>query len=151
MKKEISKTRKNFRRSLLGLALVSFAFFVTVVTLRVNKEAHWYVVKNYSENLFTLDIWQNKTLALLGDEQEKHNIAVKLINYSVFSNQYAEAGMDMMKDLADEGHHPSQLVYGNVLLLRPNLENQQQARHYYELAAAENYAPAIEKLQAFRN
>lgn len=148
--KELSQNRKRFRKGLYSLAILSFIFFVFAVTLKVNRSAHWYVAKNYGESVFAFDILQQKIMAHWRTTEEQHLAAKTLINNSVFSRQYANAGMNMMKDLADDGHAPSQMIYANVLMLKPSDENRAAADHYYNLAAAENYGPAIEHLKAAR-
>lgn len=145
--KELSQNRKRFRKGLYSLAILSFVFFVFAVTLKVNRSAHWYVAKNYGESVFALDILQQKVMAHWRSTEEQHHAARKLINNSIFSKQYGNAGMDMMKDLADDGHAPSQMVYADVLMLKPSDENRAKADYYYKLAAAENYGPAIEHLR----
>ena len=147
-KKEISKNRKRFRRVLYGLAFLSFVFFTCVVSLRMNRSAHWHVVRNYSEELFAFDVWQHQVRASMQDINARHATASSLLQKGFFSNQYAVAGTDMMKELADDGYAPSQIVYGDILLNSRDEKDRAKARYYYNLAAAESYPLAFERLEA---
>lgn len=158
-KKEISKARRNFRRGLIVVAALSAVFFASMVTLRMNRSAHWYVVRNYQNEIFAIDVYKHQLEASLNNEVQKHDIAFSLLQKSVYSKIYESAGIDMMKDNAESGYPPSQYVYGHILEKKAysrdpvtlkvshDLEKQKQARYYYNLAALENYAPAIERLE----
>ena len=159
MAKEISKTRKNFRTGLFVLAGVSAVFFVTMITLRVNKSVHWYVVRNYQSELFQADVIKHQLQAKIQNLDGQHKTALSLLKKGIFSPIYSKSGVVMLKDLADNGHTASQVSYGDILLrtafildvetktLIPDHKKQRQARYYYHLAAAENYAPALERLK----
>lgn len=146
-KKELPLIRKRFRRGLYALAILSFAFFACMVTLRMNRSAHWYVAKNYGENIFALDIIKSQAMAHWQDDEQKYKTANRLIGNGIFSKQYGLAGVSMMKDLADSGHAPSQTIYADVLMGKPNEQNRLKARYYYHLAAINDYAPALERLK----
>lgn len=159
MRKEISKSRRYFRRSLFVLAGVSAIFFATMITLRANKSAHWYVVRNYQTEIFEIDVFKHQIQASLNDAEDKHEIAASLIQKSIFSPIYLKAGLEMMRQNAESGYPPSQFTYGELLEKTaftrdpvtfrriPDPEKQMKARYYYNLAAAEDYAPAIAKLK----
>lgn len=160
MRKEISKSRLYFRRSLLVIAAFSAVFFVSMITLRVNKSAHWYIVRNYQTEIFEIDVMKHQLQASLNDIENKHEIAASLIQKSIFSPVYQTAGIDMMRKNAEAGYPPSQFTYGEILektaytrdpvtfKTTPDPSKKIKARYYYHLAAAENYAPAIEKLNS---
>lgn len=123
-------------RALYTLMSMSFIFFATIVTLRVNRDAQRYVIKNYSNEIFHIDVFKYWVQANLKDEKEQLSIAQALIRKQIFSPIYFNAGALMMKNLADKGHAPSQIAYGDVLYIS-NMKNQSQ--YYYRLAAAQDY------------
>lgn len=158
-KKEISKARRNFRRSLIVIACLSALFFASMITMRANRSVHWYVVRNYQDEIFKVDVFKHQLEASLNDEIHKHDVASSLIQKGVFSRIYTNAGIDMMKDNAEAGYPPSQFSYAEILDLTSFshdpvtsavIQDEQKkikARYYYHLAAAENYPPAVEKLK----
>lgn len=147
--KNQSKPRKTFRVTLLLLLLFSVGFCATMITLRVNKQMHWYVVKNYQDEIFTADVYGQNLIAMFQDDREKFQTASLLLQKNFFSPIYGKAGVLMMRDLADDGHAPAQTLYGDLLLHSPYLaDHKEQAKHYYSLAAAQNYLPAKHKLAA---
>lgn len=159
MGREISKTRKKFRKVLFVLAGVSAVFFAGMVTLRMNKSAHWYVVRNYQNEIFQADVLKHQLHARLQNKDEQHQTALSLVQKGMFSPIYSQSGFVMLQDLADEGHAPSQVSYGDILqrtgftidkatwALVPDQTKQMKARYYYHMAAAENYAPALLRLK----
>lgn len=159
MAREISKARKNFRKALFVLVGISAVFFAGMITLRMNKSAHWYVVRNYQNEIFQADVLKHQLHAKLQNKDEQHRTALSLVQKGIFSPVYSESGVVMLQDLADEGHAPSQVSYGDILLktafivdkatltLTPDRSKEMKARYYYHMAASENYAPALLRLE----
>lgn len=130
------------------MLLLSFIFFSTVVTLRLNRSLHWQVVRDHKETLFKFDILQYQTLAFFSDRESRHHIAQKLLKNTFFSPIYTDPGIEMLKDNADDGYAPSQVAYGDYLSYRFPLErNHKEAITYFEMAASQGYEPAQERLQ----
>lgn len=153
----VSRPRKYFRRALLGLLLVSFAFFATIVTLRMNRSAHWHIVRNYQEQIFQVDVLQHRFALLLQDDNEDYITAQKMLKDSFFSPVYAEAGLSMIQNLANKGHAEAQTRYGDLIMLGYDIDenseiipramtDQTKAYRYYEMAAMQGHEPAKEKL-----
>lgn len=136
------------RRGLLILMGVSFVFFATIVTLRVNRDAQRYVIRNYSTELFQFDVIAHKTKARFSDTEGQHKVAQSLIVKGFYSPIYYRAGTKMMKDLADQGYAPSQVSYGDALLREERFYQSAtlKPRYYYTLAAQQDYAPAYLRL-----
>lgn len=150
MSRTISKPRKYFRRGLLGLLLLSFVFFSAIVTLRFNRSLHWYTVRNHTELLFQADILQYQGLAYFSGPERRHDIAQKLIQNTFYSASYAQPGMDILKENADDGYAPSQHSYGYYIgHTYPLEENKKTAIKYFEMAAAQGYEPAQDILNEF--
>lgn len=159
MSKTISRPRKYFRRTLLGLLLVSFAFFSTIVTLRMNRSAHWHVVRNYQDHIFEADVLQHRFALIFQNDSADYLTAEKMLDDSFFSPVYAEAGLSMMQDLANKGLPEAQTRYGDLILLGYDINDDREmiprsmtdkskAYKYYEMAAMQGHEPAQEKLSA---
>jgi len=158
MAQKMSKARKNFRKALFVLAGISAVFFAGMITLRMNKSAHWYVVRNYQSEIFQADVYKHQLQAKLQNDDERMRTALSLVQKGVFSRVYSESGTLMLKELADDGHPPSQVSYGDILLrtasildkdtqtIIPDHQKQMKARYYYHLAATEDYPPALLRL-----
>lgn len=153
----VSRPRKYFRHVLLALLLVSFAFFATIVTLRINRSAHWHMVRNYQEQIFQADVLQHRFALIFQDDREDYVTAEKMLGDSFFSPIYAEAGLSMMQDLADKGLPEAQTRYGDLIMLgfdindeqeiiKPATTNESKAYKYYKMAAMQGYEPAKDKL-----
>jgi TPR repeat protein len=143
--KNLSTPRKIFRGGLLALAMLSFAFFTAIVVFRVHPGTKDFLKDNI-EYIFAADVVQHKALALTKDEDGKFKIATSLIQKGFFSPQYEQAGLDMLKELADKGHAPSQTVHANILLFIDTAGHKHQAEFYYTQAARQGYEPARDKL-----
>ena len=157
MEKSVSQPRKYFRRALLGLLLVSFAFFATIVTLRMNRSAHWHMVRNYQAQIFQADVLQHRFALIFQDDGEDYITAEEMLRDSFFSPIYAEAGLSMLQTLADKGHPEAQTRYGDLIMqgfdindnqemIPPTMTDQSKAYRYYEMAAMQGHEPAKEKL-----
>lgn len=157
MNKEISRPRKYFRRALLGLLLLSFIFFATIVTLRMNRSAHWHMVRNYQEQIFQADVLQHRFALIFQDDSADFITAEKMLGDSFFSPIYAEAGLSMMQDLANKGLPEAQTRYGDLIMRGFDINDEHEmipramtdkskAYRYYELAALQGHEPAKEKL-----
>jgi len=156
-KKVISRPRKYFRRALLGLLLVSFAFFATIVTLRMNRSAHWHIVRNYQDQIFQADVLQHRFALFFQNDNEDYITAEKMLKDSFFSPIYTEAGLSIIQDLADKGHPEAQTRYGDLIMLGYDIDanseimpraqaDQTKAYRYYQMAAMQGHEPAKEKL-----
>ncbi len=127
------------------LAMMSFLFFVAIVIFRVHPGTKGFLKENI-EYIFAADVVQHKALALTKDEDGKFKIATSLIQKGFFSPQYEQAGLTMLKKLADKGHAPSQTIHANILLLLDTAGHRHQAEYYYTQAARQGYEPAQDKL-----
>jgi len=80
-------------------------------------------------------------------DEEQLNAAIKMANSSLFSQSYWVSGNKKIKQLTDEGYAPAQVVYADMLIHHNNsVAARARAHQYYQLAAAQNYQPAIDKL-----
>jgi hypothetical protein len=109
----ISTPRKLFRRGLYALLLLSFLFCGAMVAIRVTPELRWGIAKNetYRNYIFHYDVLQHRTLAFFEDQHGQHVIAVALCNKGLFSKIYSDAGILMLKNLAQDGYIPSRQLY----------------------------------------
>ncbi|MAE51356.1 MAG: hypothetical protein CMH27_06070 [Micavibrio sp.] len=157
MKIDTSRIRLQFRIALLCILLASFTFFTTMVVLRVHGGAHWYVVKNYQEQIFTADIIQHRAKLLFQDNEQDYATAEEMLKDGVFSPSYTRAGLVILQHLANEGFNKAQVRYADIILRGYRLDENTElkrttandihlARHYYEMAAAEGYTPALAKI-----
>lgn len=157
MKNSTPRIRQQFRTGLLCILLASFAFFITMVVLRNHRAAHWYVVKNYQEQIFTADIMQHRAKLLFQDDEQDYATAEEMLKDGVFSPSYTRAGLVILQNLADEGFNKAQVRYADIILRGYRLDENTElkrttagdihiARHYYEMAAAEGYTPALAKI-----
>lgn len=146
METSLSRTRLYFRGGLLLVLLASLVFFATMVTLRTNRSAHWYVVKNYQAQIFYADILQNRLINVWQDDQGDYQTAERLLADGFFSRQYTQAGVIMMRDLADKGHEPARQRYSALILrgydvdendvLVIGRQNPEKAARYMNIAQA---------------
>jgi hypothetical protein len=143
-----TKSRRRFRIVLLILLGISLIFCAGMITLRVNKKAHWYVVNNYQNEIFTADVYGHHLRAAFQNDDQRYITASTLIHKAFFSPIYGKAGVLMLKDLADGGHAASQMKYADMMMLSSHTvpDYLAQAKYYYGLAAAQNYLPAVHKL-----
>lgn len=159
MGKALSKPHKVFRGTLLCVLLLSFAFFATIVTLRVNRAAHWYVVKNYYPQILLVDAYKDLTKSYFQSDEEQYKTANSLLRRGIYSYAYSGAGLVIMKDLADKGDVRAQTSYGDLLMRGLGVDKNnaaafvpekderiKQARYYYRMAANEDYEPARARL-----
>lgn len=148
MLKNISKSRRRFRIILLSLCGVSFIFCAAMITLRANKSLHWYMVRYYQNEIFAIDTYAHQLRAEFQNDDDNHQTAMSLIQKGFFSNTYGQAGVIMLKELADEGHPASQIAFGDMLMRSPQLpDHKNQAYKYYAMAAAQNSVIAKERLK----
>ena len=98
--------RRAFRKVLLGLLGVSFVMLVFVVGLRIHyRDGH--IDGPMQTALFEYDVLQHKARAWVGDDKEDMVIINSLLQLSIFSHIYADAGLEMLDDKAKEGYPPA--------------------------------------------
>ncbi|MCB1591900.1 MAG: hypothetical protein KDI90_05555 [Alphaproteobacteria bacterium] len=147
----ISKARKRFR-VFLGVALVlSLAFFGTTAYVYMEIKNKTISIAQIGPTLFTIDVTKHQIFAAFSSDEKKLEIGKKLYQQGVFSPQYARAGEDMIRDLADRGHAPAQTAYGDLIYARfiharMNAEQLPVAQDYYRMAAEQGYEPAQQRL-----
>ncbi|MFN3701249.1 MAG: hypothetical protein ACK4VI_06980 [Alphaproteobacteria bacterium] len=144
---DLPRPRKILRQVLLCTLLLSTVFCAAMITLKVNRSAHWYVAQNYQTEIFHTDIAIHKFRASFQNDEKQYQTALTLLNKGLFSRLYRVAGLKMLKDIADDGYAPAQTLYGDILIYSANsIDQRTEAAKYYAMAAAQNYAPAIEKI-----
>lgn len=144
----ISKMRLGFR-IFLGITLVfSLTFFGTAVYVYIGIKQKTIKVADVAPTLFQIDIYQHYAMSALSDEDGKLKIAKSLYQKGFFDPVYAKAGREMIEQLAEGGHAPSQMTLADILLNRPGQspEAQTLAHDYYKKSALQGYAPAQERL-----
>jgi len=149
----ISKARRHFR-IFLGLSLIaSLTFFSASVFLYVSWKNKTIPLSDIAPILFQMDVYSYEAKAFFLNDDDRHDIAKRLINRGFYSDIYGNAGTKMMNDLAIEGHNPSKFIMANLLLLTFPFtqENYDQALILYEDAAKKGYEPAQIKIAYFRN
>lgn len=147
----ISRARRNFRIFLGVLLLLSMGFFSASAYLYVNVKQRNIRLSDVAPTLFKIDIYQYYALSYINNQDGQHDIAKHLYRKGMASGMYTKAGFQMMDSLAMAGHAPSQVFQANVLMTHGDEEEKVKAKAYYMNAAAQGYAPAIEKLAFLRN
>lgn len=140
----VSRARKNFRIILGILLVLSVSFFSTAAYFRIQTKQKNVDILAIAPTLFEIDIIQQRAIATFSNQDQQHKIAKNMIRQGVFSSIYTRAGKNMMQELAQDGHAPSQTAYGDILMRTFPMteENKALAKNYFELAAAQGYAPA---------
>lgn len=147
-KKQISRFRRYFRRTLYTLAALSFVFFLTMVYIRIDDRLRYSLAKEYTVEIFQIDVLTQEALAFWQDEDDKHETASRLLRNGFFSPIYTKSGLEMMRENAESGYAPSQHYYAHVLYRNfPTDENKAIAIAYYEASAVQGYAPSIKTLE----
>jgi hypothetical protein len=144
--KTMSQARRNLRKVLGALLLLSFGFFSTVVFFRIAVKNKMIEITEISKTLFELDILQHRAMATFSSQEEQLRIANKMIGNSLFDPTYGKAGIIMLDDLALSGHAPSQMAFAD-LIMRTKIRTKSEAEAYYKLAAAQGYIPARDRLE----
>ncbi len=143
----ISRARRNFRVFLGFLLLLSLGFFSVSAYYYTSVKQRRIKLSTIAPTLFQVDIYHYYALSYMRGEDGQHQIAKKLYNKGIFDHSYRQAGDDMMTNLADNGHAPSQVFQADILMYYGNTQQHKDIAHqYYKDAAAQGYAPAIEKL-----
>lgn len=141
------KTLRYFLYICLGLSVV---FISTVVYLRMNYH-HLRDNPALRDTIFQADIYQHQFYTVWGDDAEDLLIVRELFRKSFFSRIYRYAALDMLEDQAEEGYPPAQTLHADMILHYKHTDNpEQDAQHYYNLAAAQDYEPAIDKLSVLQ-
>lgn len=146
----VSRARRKFR-VFLGFMLV-FAFGVNLLMVGLyiavrNKVIHF---QTLAPTLFQIDVYQHHAKAAFSDTEDRHKIASELIRKGLFSAIYSDAGVIMMKELADEGYAPSQTAHASILMYQGE-KNRPEALEYYTAAAAQGYPPAQQAISEINN
>ena len=143
----VSKARKRFRRFLLILLVFSASFFTLSAFFYASVKQHKIPLSALAPTLFQIDVYHYYARSYLTNKDGQHDIAIELLDRAFFSPLYYEAGSTMLASLADNGHPPSQVTQGDILMnTYPLQENRKKALHYYETAAAQDYQPALDRL-----
>ncbi len=143
----ISRARRNFRVFLGLLLLLSLGFFSVSAYYYVSVKQKKIRLSEIAPTLFQADIYHYYALSYMRGEDGQHQIAKQLYNKGIFDHSYRQAGDDMMANLADNGHAPSQVFQADILMYYGNTQEDKDIAHqYYKDAAAQGYVPAIEKL-----
>ena len=145
-RKPLHPLRRKFRKFLYCLLAVSFLFAGSMAYLRMN----YHLVRDnpqFREVIFKAHITQMSIASYFQTDEEQLNAAIKMANSSLFSQSYWVSGNKKIKQLTDEGYAPAQVVYADMLIHHNNsVAARARAHQYYQLAAAQNYQPAIDKL-----
>lgn len=147
----ISRARRNFRIFLGVLLLLSFGFFSASAYLYVNVKQRNIRLSEVAPTLFTIDVYHYYARSYMNSHDGQHDIAKNLYRKGMASKIYTKAGFQMMESLAIAGHAPSQVFQADVLMAYGDEGEQDKAKAYYVEAAAQGYAPAIEKLAFLNN
>lgn len=106
LSQNLHPARRAFRKTLLILMGVSFVFLFCVVGLRIHyRDGH--IEGPMQTALFEADVIQHKARAMFGDNEEDMVVINSLLQLSIFSSIYAEAGLEMLVKKADEGYEPA--------------------------------------------
>lgn len=146
--KTISRARKNFRIALGVMLITAFGFCATASYFYIAVKNKNVRILDIAPTLFAMDITQYKVQAFFSPQETDHIIAVGLMRKGLFSPLYADAGIKMIADLADQGYPPSQLLQGD-LMLRGAPQYHQDGMRYIKAAADQGYEPALVRLAAF--
>lgn len=92
------------------MLLFSLCFFSVSAYFYVNVKAKKIKILDIAPTLFTIDIYQHQARAAISNQNDRFSIAKELNRKGLFSFQYGEAGLGMMKDLAAEGYQPAILA-----------------------------------------
>ena len=133
------------------LLLLSLGFFSASAYLYVNVKQRNIHLSDVAPTLFKIDIYQYYALSYLNNQDGQHDIAKHLYRKGMASKIYTKAGFQMMDSLAMAGHAPSQVFQAGVLMAYGDDNEKYKAKTYYISAAAQGYAPAIEKLAFLNN
>ena len=143
----ISRVRRNFRVFLGFLLLFSFGFFSVSAYFYVSVKQHKIKLATIAPTLFQIDIYHYYARSYLSDQNGQYLIAKRLYEKSIFDPVYYDASIEMVHSLAENGHPPSQVFKGDILMsYGSSKEHKDAARQYYQNAADQGYNPAIEKL-----
>lgn len=148
--KTISRARKNFRIVLGVMFIAAFGFCATASYFYVAVKNKNVRILDIAPTLFAMDITQYKVQAFFSPQETDHIIAVGLMRKGLFSPLYADAGVKMIAQLADQGYPPSQLLHGD-LMLRNAPQYHEDGLRYIRAAADQGYEPAIERMAAFEH
>ncbi len=148
----ISTARRNFRIMLGIMLIMSFSFAAVSSYFYISVKQRKISIVEITPALFQIDIYSHYAKSVFQDQEGKYKTANTLYQKGFFSNQYRLAGMDMIKTLADDGHAPSQVFQGDILLyLGQGPNDVEEAKSYYQAAAKQNYHPAYEKLSKLKH
>ena len=144
----ISKARKRFRVFLGMMLALSLGFFCTAAFFYIGLKQKRIKMADMAPALFQIDIYQYQALAMLSSDDEKLRIGKSLIQKGVFDPVYGKAGKEMIEELAENGHAPSQKTYADIIYMRmeTSAEHRTLAMDYYKKSADQGYKPAQERL-----
>ena len=144
----VSKARKRFRIFLGCTLALSLAFFATAAYVRVNIKQKNISYDDVRPTLFRIDVYQHQAKAMISNDDEKLKIGKSLFQKRIFSDIYYYAGLEMIENLAEKGHAPSQTIHADILLngFNQNDGTKTVAVYFYNKAADQGYRPAQERL-----
>ena len=140
-------TRRNFRVFLGIMLILSAGFFSAVTYYERALENNDVDVSSIRPILFKADIYGHYAKSYIISRDEKLVMAKELFRKGMFDRSYRDAGMDMMTDLAESGHAPTQVYFADILI---SFSERETAEKYYKAAAKQGYRPAQQKI-AFLN
>lgn len=104
--KDLHPTRLAFRKGLLGMLALSIILLLCVIGMRIHyRDGH--IDGRMQAALFEFDVVQYKARALVGDDEEDMVVINSLLQLSIFSPIYADAGLEMLAKKADTGYEPA--------------------------------------------
>lgn len=138
--------RRKFRKVLYVMLGISFLFAGSMTYLRMNYH-HLRDNPEFREAIFKAHIAQMQLATLFQNDEQKLQTAIEMVNSSLFSQSYWVVGTREIEALSDRGYAPAQTTLADMLIYYNSSEPaKQRAEKYYQLAAAQNYQPAIDKL-----
>ena len=150
-KKSMNPVRKVFRHFLYICLGLSVTFIGSVVYLRMNYH-HLKENPELRHFIFRADVQQHKLKTYLVNDDDDLKIIQELFLRGPFSVIYREAALDMLEIKAIECFAPAQTLHADLILYyRHTSSPEKDALDYYERAAEQNYAPAIEKLSVLKS
>ena len=145
-KKTMHPLRRKFRKVLYVMLGISFLFAGSMTYLRMNYH-HLRDNPDFREAIFKAHIAQMQLATLFQNDEQKLQTAIEMVNSSLFSQSYWVVGTREIAELSDEGYAPAQTTLADMLIYYNSSEPAKlRAEKYYQLAAAQNYQPAIDKL-----
>ncbi len=104
----MSHARRNFRRLLLVMLAVSFAFSATATHTYLRAQNDQAILLDIAPTLFKINVAAHQTKALFLNDDGKYEIAKTLYRKSIASPIYYKAGVNMIFALAEKGYKPAQ-------------------------------------------